>query len=384
MAFCTHEGHYELLVMPFGLTNTPATFQSLMNQIFRPFLRPFVLVFFDDILIYSKDIIEHARHLGVVFNPGLQNKVADTLSRVKHSAELNTLSSHTLLDIETVMAEVKMKNLNRLSKMAHFITLKHSFAAKQVAEKFVEKIISKHGIPNSIVIDRDKMFLSHFWKKLFTAMEMSLKRSMVFHPQTDGQTEQVNCCLETYLRRFCNEQPTKWHKCIPWAEPWYNTTFHSSARTTSFQIVYGRPPPPLVHYRDRKSNNNSVEQLLKERDLVINALKENLLIAQNKMKKQADLHCRELKLRPYRQRSLARKCCEKLAPKFYGLYRIIKEIGEVAYRLDLPPEPIIHVFHVLQLKLKLRKTQVQHLPPALTEEFELQVEPKAILGVRWN
>ncbi|KAA0041350.1 retrotransposon protein, putative, unclassified [Cucumis melo var. makuwa] len=177
--------------------------------------------------------------------------------------------------------------VDRLSKMAHFITLKHSFAAKQVAEKFVEEIISKHGIPNSIVIDRDKMFLSHFWKKLFAAMEMSLKRSMVFHPQTDRQTEQIGD--EVYL-----------------------------------------------------------------------------------------------KLRPYRQRSLARKCCEKLAPKFYGLYRIIEEIGEVAYRLDLPPEPIIHVFHVLQLKLKLRKTQLQHLPPALTEEFELQVEPKAILGVRWN
>ncbi|TYK23013.1 disease resistance protein [Cucumis melo var. makuwa] len=179
-------------------------------------------------------------------------------------------------------------------------------------------------------------------------MGTSLKRSTAFHPQTDGQTERVNRCLETYLRCFCNEQPTKWHKCIPWAELWYNTTFHASVKTMPFQVVYGRPPPPLVRYRDRKSNNNSVEQLLKERDLVISALKENLLIAQNRMKKQADLHRRELKfrvddvylkLRPYRQRSLTRKRCEKLAPKFYGPYRIIEEIGEVAYRLNLPPGP---------------------------------------------
>ena len=140
----------------------------------------------------------------------------------------------------------------------------------------------------------------------------------------------MNKCLETYLRCFCNEQLSRWDRFIPWAELWYNTTFHASTKITPFQAVYGIPPPPLLSYGDQKTPNNEVETILKERDMAISALKENLCLAHNRMKKMADLKRRELKfkegdevflkLRLYWQRSLAKRRCEKLGPKYYGPY----------------------------------------------------------------
>ena len=88
---------------------------------------------------------------------------------------------------------VIMVVVDRLSKYFYFITMKHPFTTKHVAEVFIDKVVSRHGIPKSIISDRDKIFISNFWKELFATMGTILKRSIVFHPQTNGRTKRVNC-----------------------------------------------------------------------------------------------------------------------------------------------------------------------------------------------
>lgn len=82
-AFQTHDGHYEFLVMPFGLTNAPSTFQATMNNIFRPYLREFILVFFDDILVYSSSLDDHINHLTTTLNVLDQNEFFVNFSKCK-------------------------------------------------------------------------------------------------------------------------------------------------------------------------------------------------------------------------------------------------------------------------------------------------------------
>jgi hypothetical protein len=286
--------------------------------------------------------------------------------------------------------------IDRLAKYAHFLLLGHPYTASDVAHTFISGVIKLHGLPEDIISDHDRVFLSQFWRELFKQAGTRLKYSTAFHPQTDGQTEVTNRCLEVYLRCFVGDHPKSWPDWICWAELWFNTNFHSSIGITRYKALYGREPNPIVKGPSIPSNIEEVNMLYEERDTLLDQLYSNLTLAQQRMKTQADKHRRDstleiddwvyLKACLYRWKSLAARRNEKLSPRFYGPYQVVERIGSVAYRLQLPEQCKIHpVFHISKLKKTVPgQYQAQAIPTALTEDGVLQPEIEDVLSLRYN
>lgn len=156
--------------------------------------------------------------------------------------------------------------VDRLTKYGHFFALDHPYSAKVIATVFISGVVKLHGVPRSIVSDRDPIFISSFWNEFFKLQGTELKMSSAYHPQTDGQTEVVNRCLEQYLCCFTSQHPKSWESFLSWAEYWYNTSFHSSIGTTPFRALYGRAPPRLINYLIETSPVSEVDHTLQTRD----------------------------------------------------------------------------------------------------------------------
>nr|GEY39600.1 peroxidase 64 [Tanacetum cinerariifolium] len=210
---------------------------------------------------------------------------------------------------------VVMVVVDRLSKYAHFIPLKHPFTVAGVAREFITNVVRLHGIPSTIVSDRYKVFISNFWQNLFKLHGTNICMSSSYHPQTDGQTEVVNRILEQYLRCFVSDKPKKWVDWLPWAEYSYNTSVHTSTKFSPFEAVYGRLPPKLVPYIPGTASVQEVDEYLQDRDSLLKHLRKNLLNAQDHMKANDNCHRRDLE------------------------FKEVSELKEVPDPLEIPSDP---------------------------------------------
>ena len=277
--------------------------------------------------------------------------------------------------------------VDRMSKMVHLLPTVQTASAPQIAQLYQDRIFALHGIPDDIVSDRDSKFTSAFWKHLQKLLGTNLNLSTAFHPQTDGQTERMNSVLEDMLRHYVSPDQQDWDIFLSLAEFSMNSCHKSSIQCSPFQLVYGRNPktPASSLLSSIQEENPNANLTVRNMHECLDRAKECMLAAQSRDKAYADRKTRpqtfelgqRVLLSTKNMRIAKNNLTRKLLPRFIGPFKVLKQIGQQAYELELPPSMRMHdVFHVSLLKPYHEDGTYQ--PPPVTilldgeEEFEVQ------------
>ncbi|GKC63988.1 putative reverse transcriptase domain-containing protein, partial [Tanacetum coccineum] len=130
--------------------------------------------------------------------------------------------------------------VDRLTKSAHFIPTRETDSMETLTRLYIKEIVSRHGVPISIISDRDSHFTSRFWQSMQSALGTQLDMSTAYHPQTDGQSERTIQTLEDMLRACVIDFGKGWERHLPLVEFSYNNSYHASIKATPFEALYGR------------------------------------------------------------------------------------------------------------------------------------------------
>ncbi|GKV49055.1 hypothetical protein SLEP1_g55827 [Rubroshorea leprosula] len=232
--------------------------------------------------------------------------------------------------------------VGRLTKSAHFLAIKQKDPLDKLAKLYVQEIVRLHGVPMSIVSDRDPRFTARFWRSFQKAMGTQLKLSTAYHPQTDGQFERTIQVLEDMLRTCALDLPESWDDHLPLAEFAYNNSYHSSIKMAPYEALYGRRCRTPICWAE---------------------------VGYGRVSPTKGVYRFGLK--------------GKLSPRYIGPFEILESVGEVTYRIALPPElsNVHNVFHVSVLrKYELDPSHVINYEPLeLKEDLSYTEQPIHIL-----
>lgn len=244
-----------------------------------------------------------------------------------------------------------------LTKSAHFIPINISFPLEKLASIYIRVVVKAHGVPLSIVSDRDPRFTSRFWMSLQEALGSKLKLSSAYHPQTDGQSERTIQSLEDLLRACVLEQGGAWDTYFPLIEFTYNNSYHSSIGMAPFEALYCRRCRTPLCWHESGESVVLGPEMVQQTSEKVRMIREKMKVSQSRQKsyhdkRRKDLEFQEgdhvfLKVTPVTGVGRALKS-KKLTSKFMGPYQIYERIGVAAYRVALPPhlENLHDVFHV--------------------------------------
>ena len=249
----------------------------------------------------------------------------------------------------------------RFTKSTHFLAVRMTFTLDRFYRLYIREIVWLHGVPVSIVSDRDPRFVPHFWKSFQKAMGTRLTTSTAFHPQTGGQSNRTIQVLEDMLRACILDHNGSWEEHFPLVEFAYNNSYQASIQMAPYEALYGRPCRSPICWNVVGESSITGPDLIRDTSEKVSLIRQRLLIAQSRQKSYADVQCQPLEfeigdhifLKVMPKKVVVRfGKRRKLSPRFIGPFEILERVGTIAYRLALPPSmSCVHeVFHVSMLR----------------------------------
>ena len=291
--------------------------------------------------------------------------------------------------------------VDRMTKMVHLTSTTSTATAMDVARMFLRDVWRLHGVPRSVVSDRDTKFVSLFWKELMRLLGSRLRMSSAYHPQTDGQTEKTNDVVETTLRIFCEYRERTWDEFIPMVEFTINNSVSQATGFTPFYLANGYHPDSLIDllYGKCETKLETLEQWTTRLQKEAEAAKAAVEYAQKRMLDTQNSSRRDEVFEPGDRVLLSlgknkqvmitvpgEAEHRKFRSKFAGPFTVIERVSALAYRLNLPRHWRVHpVFHLDRLR-RWRTSERQQRPaeqtPGPVNEETQEFEVDRILRTR--
>ncbi|GKB03977.1 putative reverse transcriptase domain-containing protein [Tanacetum coccineum] len=326
-------------------------YQDMKKLYWWPNMKADIATYVSKCLTCAKVKAEHQRPSGLLVQPKIPEWKWDNITM-----DFVTKLPKTSQGYDTIWVIV-----DRLTKSAIFTPMRETDPLDKLARMYLKEVVTRHGIPVSIICDRDPRFASNFWRSLQNALGTNLDMSTAYHPQTDGQSERTIQTLEDMLRACAIDFGKGWVNHLPLVEFSYNNSYHASIKAAPFEALYGRKCRSPVCWTEVGEAQILGPELIQETTEKIIQIKQRMQAARDRQKSYADLKRKPmefqvrdkvmLKVSPWKGVVRFGKW-GKLNPRYVGPFKVIERVGEVAYKLELPEElsRVHNTFHVSNLK----------------------------------